>query len=214
MLNDQASGLANKVIAGTPRDSLHVIDVLYGQDGGVPPEVLVTDTASYSDTVFGILTLGGRIYAPQLADIPDQRLWRIRRQADYGPFNTAARGQIDLEKVKEREPRSITFTSSKATAVRFVSYTERYVDSTGLFRDALIGLLAALANQERIRLSDRVKAGMARARAAGKHIGRPRSDRQIRRRVLELREREPKMSIRAIARAANVPYSTTRRLLR
>ncbi|MEM9596294.1 MAG: transposase, partial [Acidobacteriota bacterium] len=100
MVNDQASGLASKVVAGTPRDSLHVIDVLYGQDGGVSPEVLVTDTASYSDTVFGILTLGGRIYAPQLADIPDQKLWRIDRRADYGPFNTAARGQIDLEKIR------------------------------------------------------------------------------------------------------------------
>ena len=89
MINDQASGLASKVVAGTPRDSLHVIDVLCAQDGGVPSEVLVTDTASYSDTVFGILTLGGRIYAPRLADIPDQRLWRIDRRADYGPFNTA-----------------------------------------------------------------------------------------------------------------------------
>ena len=36
--------------------------------------------------------------------------------------------------------------------VGFVSYTERYLDSTGVFRDALIGLLAALANQEGIRL--------------------------------------------------------------
>ncbi|MEM9596295.1 MAG: recombinase family protein [Acidobacteriota bacterium] len=98
--------------------------------------------------------------------------------------------------------------------VRFVSYTERYLDSTGLFRDALIGLLAALANQERIRLSDRVKAGMARAQASGKHIGRPRTSNAVRRRVLELRDREPGMSIRAIARAANVPYATTRRLLR
>lgn len=104
MINDQASGLASKVVAGTPRDSLHVIDVLYAQDGGTPPEVLVTDTASYSDTVFGILTLGGRIYAPQLADIPDQRLWRIDRHADYGPFNTAARGQIDLGKIRRHWP--------------------------------------------------------------------------------------------------------------
>ncbi len=104
MLNDQASGLASKVVAGTPRDSLHVIDVLYAQDGGIPSEVLVTDTGSYSDTVFGILTLAGRIYAPQLADIPDQRLWRIDRRADYGPFNTAARGQIDLEKIQRHWP--------------------------------------------------------------------------------------------------------------
>ena len=44
--------------------------------------------------------------------------------------------------------------------VGFVSYTERYLDSTGIFRDALIGLLAALANQEGIRLSDRERGGI------------------------------------------------------
>ena len=40
----------------------------------------------------------------------------------------------------------------ESDGVGFVSYTERYLDSTGIFRDALIGLLAALANQEGIRL--------------------------------------------------------------
>ena len=97
--------------------------------------------------------------------------------------------------------------------VGFVSYTERYLDSTGIFRDALIGLLAALANQEGIRLSDRVKAGMARARIEGKHVGRPRLDDRTRRQVRELRAQNPDMSIRAIARETEVPYATTRRLL-
>ena len=90
---------------------------------------------------------------------------------------------------------------------------ERYLDSTGVFRDALIGLLAALANQEGIRLSDRVKAGMARARIEGKHVGRPRLDDRTRRQVRELRAQNPDMSIRAIARETEVPYATTRRLL-
>ena len=95
--------------------------------------------------------------------------------------------------------------------VGFVSYTERYLDSTGVFRDALIGLLAALANQEGIRLSDRVKAGMARTRIEGKHVGRPRLDDRTRRQVRELRAQNPDMSIRAIARETEVPYATTRR---
>jgi TnpA family transposase len=112
MVNDQASGLASKVVAGTPRDSLHVIDVLYAQDGGVPPDVLVTDTGSYSDTVFCFLTMAGRLYAPQLADIPDQKLWRIDRHADYGPFNTAARGQINLEKIRRHWPDMIRVIAS------------------------------------------------------------------------------------------------------
>lgn len=112
MVNDQASGLAGKVVAGTPRDSLHMIDVLYAQEGGAEPEVVVTDTGSYSDTVFCLLTLAGRVYAPQLADIPDQKLWRIDRQADYGPFNTAARGRIQVEKIRRHWPDMIRTIAS------------------------------------------------------------------------------------------------------
>jgi DNA invertase Pin-like site-specific DNA recombinase len=52
--------------------------------------------------------------------------------------------------------------------VKFKSYTEQYVDSLGVFGDAIIGLLAAMAQQERIRISDRTKAGIARAKAQGK----------------------------------------------
>ncbi|GAA1027186.1 hypothetical protein GCM10009565_48170 [Amycolatopsis albidoflavus] len=38
------------------------------------PQTIVTDTASYSDIVFGLLPLAGWTYAPQLADLPDQKL--------------------------------------------------------------------------------------------------------------------------------------------
>ena len=61
--------------------------------------------------------------------------------------------------------------------------------------------------------SDRVKAGMARARIEGKHVGRPRLDDRTRWQVRELRAQNPDMSIRAIARETEVPYATTRRLL-
>ncbi|MFI9573908.1 Tn3 family transposase [Microbispora rosea] len=92
-INHQAAGLGGKVVAGTPRDSLYVLDVLYDRDGGKRPQMIVTDTASYSDIVFGLLTLAGFAYAPQLADLPDQKMWRIDRTADYGAFQDAARGR-------------------------------------------------------------------------------------------------------------------------
>jgi TnpA family transposase len=102
MINDQAAGLGGKVVAGTPRDSLYVLDVLYDRDGGKRPEMIVTDTASYSDIVFGLLTLAGFAYAPQLADLPDQKMWRIDRGADYGAFQDAARGQVDLARIERQ----------------------------------------------------------------------------------------------------------------
>ncbi|WP_433662548.1 Tn3 family transposase [Nocardia sp. CA-128927] len=100
MINDQAAGLAAQVLSGTPRDSLHAVDVVLRQQGGVVPEAIITDTGSYSDIVFGLLHLLGRQYRPQLANLPDQRLWRIDPSADYGPLDKAARGRIDLERIE------------------------------------------------------------------------------------------------------------------
>ena len=148
------------------------------------------------------------------------------RDEESGATGSRARFQALFEDAHQRKFEALDHFSRQGTratinylhelesyGVGFVSYTERYLDSTGIFRDALIGLLAALANQERIRLSDRVKAGMARARIEGKHVGRPRLDDRTRRQVRELRAQNPDMSIRAIARETEVPYATTRRLL-
>jgi len=104
LINDQAAGLAGQVVSGTPRDSLHVIDLIYRQDGGRRPEVIVTDTGSYSDMVWGLLRLLGFDYRPQLADLPDAKLRRINPTADYGPLNTAARGKISLGRIRTHWP--------------------------------------------------------------------------------------------------------------
>jgi len=55
------------------------------------------------------------------------------------------------------------------------SFSEPYISSLGIFKDAIIAILSALAKQERVRIGERTKAGMARARAEGKRIGRPRT---------------------------------------
>nr|WP_234357307.1 Tn3 family transposase [Streptomyces sp. NBRC 110028] len=93
-------GAGRDVVAGTPRDSLYVLDVLYDRDGGKRPEMIVTDTASYSDIVFGLFTLAGFAYAPQLADLPDQKMWRVDRTTDYRAFRYAARGRVDLARIE------------------------------------------------------------------------------------------------------------------
>lgn len=57
--------------------------------------------------------------------------------------------------------------------VTFRSFTEQYLDTCGIFRDVVMGLMATLAQQERIRISERTKAGLARVRSHGKQLGRP-----------------------------------------
>ncbi|MGH3193048.1 MAG: Tn3 family transposase [Streptosporangiaceae bacterium] len=70
-VNDQAFGIGHKIVAGTDRDCLHAIDLFFGSGAANLPEVLITDTGSYSDLVFGIAQLLGVDYRPALAGLPD-----------------------------------------------------------------------------------------------------------------------------------------------
>jgi len=56
--------------------------------------------------------------------------------------------------------------------VSYRSFTEQYLDSCGLFKDAIISIMATLAKQEKIRISERTKAGLQIARSRGKRLGR------------------------------------------
>jgi DNA invertase Pin-like site-specific DNA recombinase len=57
--------------------------------------------------------------------------------------------------------------------VAWRSFTEQYLDSTGIFREAVIGILAAIAKQERVRLAEHTRAGLERVRREDKRLGRP-----------------------------------------
>jgi DNA invertase Pin-like site-specific DNA recombinase len=95
--------------------------------------------------------------------------------------------------------------------IGYRSFTEGYLDSCGMFKDAVIGILAVVAKQERIRISERVQAGLHRARAAGRVGGRPRGvfDRA---RVQELRQQG--LSIGEIAAEVGVPRTSVHRALK
>src|SRR6516225_7551256 len=94
--------------------------------------------------------------------------------------------------------------------VEWFSYKEEYLRSVGVFKEAVLAILAAIAKQERIRLSERVQAGLSRARAQGKVLGRPKA--AVRpERVLRLRGRG--LSIRQIATETGVSTMTVQRIL-
>jgi DNA invertase Pin-like site-specific DNA recombinase len=60
-----------------------------------------------------------------------------------------------------------------AYGIGYRSFTEQYLDSCGLFKDAVISILATIAKQERVRLSERTIAGLQRAKQQGRVGGRP-----------------------------------------
>jgi DNA invertase Pin-like site-specific DNA recombinase len=58
--------------------------------------------------------------------------------------------------------------------VRVVSVRESWLDAdSGHVRNLLLGVLSWVAEQERLRLGERVRAGITRARREGVHLGRP-----------------------------------------
>jgi DNA invertase Pin-like site-specific DNA recombinase len=57
--------------------------------------------------------------------------------------------------------------------VAYRSYTEAYLDSCGLFKDAIVAILGTIAQLERVRISQRVRAGLQRAKLKGTRSGNP-----------------------------------------
>lgn len=93
--------------------------------------------------------------------------------------------------------------------IDFVSYTEG-VDTTTPSGQLLFHIVGAVAQFERDLIAERVRAGMAHAKALGKHIGRPRAKVDVEA-VRDLRSHG--QSLRAIATALGVPISRVRRAL-
>ena len=91
-----------------------------------------------------------------------------------------------------------------------VSFSTKLLRTTGVFRDAVLAILATVAKQERIRMSERVQAGLSRARAKGKILGRPKSLVNADR-ILQLHQTG--MSIRKIAKALGASPMTVHRIL-
>ncbi|MDX6721408.1 MAG: hypothetical protein QOJ63_3662 [Solirubrobacteraceae bacterium] len=111
LLNDQAVGLAARVLSGTPRDPLHMIDLIYSRTLPAPRRHHHRPGPT-AHIVFALITLLGFDYRPQLADLPDAKLWRIVIGADYGPLNAAARGKIDLARIERQWPDIVRVVAS------------------------------------------------------------------------------------------------------
>ena len=101
LVSDQFTGLNAVVVPGTLRDSLLILGLLLDQETDLEPAEIMTDTAAYSDIVFGLFWLLGYQFSPRLADIGDARFWRIDRAADYGVLDGVARHRIDTEVIRD-----------------------------------------------------------------------------------------------------------------
>jgi TnpA family transposase len=97
--SDQFTGFHAVVVRGTIRDSLFILEGLLERQTSLRPHEVMSDTAGYSDLVFGLFWLLGYQFSPRLADFGESRFWRIDPEADYGALNGLARQRINTARI-------------------------------------------------------------------------------------------------------------------
>lgn len=101
--------------------------------------------------------------------------------------------------------------SLESYGVGFRSFTEPYFDSCGLFKEAVVSIVATLAKQERVQIAERTRAGLARVKASGRVLGRPKHINRVH--AAEYRRlRAQGLSLRAIGRRLGISEGSVRRL--
>ena len=101
----------------------------------------------------------------------------------------------------------------RTLGVDFISYQEN-IDTTTPQGELIFGIFASLAQFESALISERVKAGMERAKAQGKQIGRRRIPENIVEQINALRAQDPPLSPRAISKKLGIGYGTARRYVK
>ncbi len=117
----------------------------------------------------------------QTYEVEESAFGKKPRQQFEAMLEDARKGKFDVLVVwsLDRFSREGGWTVSRIIAtlrewgVRFYSFSEEFLDSTGPFSEFMIPLFAWLARQESVRKGNAVRLGMEKARANGKPIGRP-----------------------------------------
>jgi TnpA family transposase len=97
--SDQFTSFYGVVIPGAVREAMYILDGLLEQQTVLEPVEVMTDTAGYTDIVFGLFWLLGYQFSPRLRDIGKTRFWRIDKKARYGALNKVARHRINEERI-------------------------------------------------------------------------------------------------------------------
>jgi DNA invertase Pin-like site-specific DNA recombinase len=87
---------------------------------------------------------------------------------------------------------------------------EQALDTTTPAGAAMFGMMGVFAQFERAMIRERVNAGLSRARAEGKKLGRPRIGADLEQRVRELRSAGK--GIKAVAKELSVGVGTVQRI--
>ncbi|PQF88945.1 DDE transposase, partial [Enterococcus faecalis] len=78
------------------QNPLYLLEGFLNQPSELTPNQIMTDTAGYSDMIFGLFALLGFQFSPRIANDKGTKLWRIDSDADYHELNTLSQNKINL----------------------------------------------------------------------------------------------------------------------
>lgn len=74
--SDQLSQFGSKVIPSTVRDATYTLDEILDNESDLDIAEHTTDTAGYTELIFGLFGLLGLTFSPRIRDLADQQLYR------------------------------------------------------------------------------------------------------------------------------------------
>lgn len=100
-VSGRSTGFHGIIVPGTLRDSLFVLDGLLEHQTSLEPTEITSDTAGYSDLVFGLFYLLGYQFSPRIADAGEAKFWRMDSHANYGALDGLSnRNRIDTDLIR------------------------------------------------------------------------------------------------------------------
>ena len=198
-----------------------------------PPTAASVAASPKRVAIYARVSTGDQTCEPQLRDLREYvaaRGWRAAEFIDQGVSGAKERrpaldrllADVKARKVDvvvvaafDRFGRSVrhlveTLELFRHLGVEFVSLREQ-IDTGSPLGQAVFTIIAAIAQLERSLIAERVRAGLRRARAEGKRLGRPPLQVDFRRLEGVMRR---KLSVRSAAKELGISPSSYLRLLR
>ena len=100
--SDRHAQYGTRIIPTTVREATYVLDAIFDNETDLDIEEHTTDTAGYTDLVFGLFDLTGLTFSPRIRDLADQRLWRLPSTGTDGPAAALLQHRINPPRFIDR----------------------------------------------------------------------------------------------------------------
>jgi len=134
--SDKFSSYYTKVIHTNSRDATHILDGLLNNETDLNIQEHYTDTAGYTDQVFGLTHLLGFRFAPRIRDLSDSKLFLFNDSESFSNIKDLFKGKINKKIIKDNYDDVLRVASSikegKVSASLILSKLGSYSRQNGI----------------------------------------------------------------------------------